>query len=180
MRDEAERIVEAYQGRLYNFASRMCRNAEDARDVLQETFMGAFRGLPAFRGDARMSTWLFRIAANACRKMRRRRKDEPPRTLILEEVKPWASHGPVEIPDPAAGPEAVALRHELQHVLDNCIAGLPLPYRAVLILRDLEGLSTEESAEILGLSVPNVKSRLHRARLFVRQEFLRRLPGARP
>lgn len=180
MRPDADRLVAEYQGRIYSFASRMCRSAEDARDVLQETFLAAVRALPAFRGDAKVSTWLFRIAANACRKMRRRGKHEPARLLSLDDVMPAPGAWPLEIADAAEGPEAVALRHEVQRALDASIADLPPAYRAVLILRDLEGLSTEEVAEILGLSVPNVKSRLHRARLFVRNGVVGRLRGPPP
>lgn len=177
MDPSADRLIEEYQGRIYSFASRMCRSAEDARDVLQETFLAAFRGLQDFRGEAKMSTWLFRIAANACRKMRRRRTYEPARLLSIEDVLPAPGGQILDVADAAEGPEAATLRHELQAALEASIAELPPPYRAVLILRDIEGLSTEEVAEVLALSVPNVKSRLHRARLFVRNAMIRRLPG---
>jgi RNA polymerase sigma-70 factor, ECF subfamily len=91
-------LVEAYERRLYGFASRMCRNAEDARDVLQDTFLSAFRALDQFRGESKLSTWLFRIAANACRKMRRRGKFEPERELSLEAFMPGAHAGRVVAP----------------------------------------------------------------------------------
>lgn len=163
-------LVEHYQGRIYTFASRMCRDIEDARDVLQETFLAAYRALKDFRGEGKLSTWLFRIASNACRKIRRKGKFEPERELSLEEFLPLAegTRKP-EIPDWSQNPEALLLKEELQKTLEEGIAQLPEPYRIVLLLRDLEGFSAEEVAEILGLSVPAVKSRLHRARLFLRE-----------
>lgn len=161
-------MVDAYQGRIYGFVSRMCRDTEDARDVLQDTLLAAYRALPGFRGESRFSTWIFRIAANACRRMRRRRKHAPERVLSLDEVLPSTEHLTLEVPDASDGPEARALRAELHAALEEGIARLPVAYRAVLVLRDVEGLPAEEVAAVLGLTVPNVKSRLHRARMFLR------------
>lgn len=163
-------LVERYQARLYSFAARMCRHREDARDVLQETFRAAVRGLKDFRGEARLSTWLFRVAANACRKLRRRGASEPERELSLEEWRPGGSSGDAPgIPDPRATPEAAFRQSRLRAALEGAIADLPPAYREVLLLRDVEGLSTEATAEALGLTAAAVKTRLHRARLFVRQ-----------
>jgi RNA polymerase sigma-70 factor (ECF subfamily) len=163
-------LVEAYERRLYSFASRMCRNTEDARDVLQDTFLSAFRALDQFRAESKLSTWLFRIAANACRKMRRRGKFEPERELSLDEFMPGVhEHSSPRSVDPAHDPEAFALTTEIRDALDRGIGDLPGPSRMVLVLRDVEGFSAEEVAEILGISVGAVKSRLHRARLFLRE-----------
>lgn len=171
-------LVEQYQERIYSFASRMCRNIEDAQDVLQETFLAAFRALKDFRGEGKLSTWLFRIASNACLKMRRKGKFEPERELSLEEFLPSAEGArKPEIPDWSRNPEALLLREELQKTLEEGIVQLPDPYRIVLVLRDLEGFSAEEVAEILGLSVPAVKSRLYRARLFLRQRLSEHVHG---
>jgi RNA polymerase sigma-70 factor (ECF subfamily) len=170
-------LVERHERRIYNFAARMCRHPEDARDVLQETFLAAVRASREFRGESALQTWLFRIAANACRKMKRRRKFEPRRELSLEEFLPSGEEATSATrPDGEDSPEAVLARADLRAALDAGIAELPSPYRAVLILRDLEGLSTEETAAALGLEPGAVRTRLHRARLFLRQ----RLTGHAP
>jgi RNA polymerase sigma-70 factor, ECF subfamily len=162
--------VEQYQARIYGFLSRMCRSREDAKDALQDTFLSAFRAFESFRGESSMSTWLYRIATNACLKIRRRGKYEPERELSLDEFMPSReSREPVQIADGSASPERVLLDKELQQAVESAIAELPGPYRIVLVLRDIEGLPAEEVAQVLGLSVPAVKSRLHRARLFLRQ-----------
>jgi RNA polymerase sigma-70 factor (ECF subfamily) len=166
-------LVEGYASRIFGFASRMCRSAEDAQDVVQETFLAAIRSLKDFRGEGRVSTWLFRIAANACRKMRRRGKFEPERHLSLDEFFPEEADPHASQPAGAADtPEVALLRADLREALEAAIADLPPPYRAVLILRDVEGLSTEETAEALGVTPPTVKTRLHRARLFLRQRLV--------
>jgi RNA polymerase sigma-70 factor (ECF subfamily) len=171
-------LVAAYEHRIHRFASRMCRNAEDARDVLQDTFLAAFRAIGDFRGEAKFSTWLFRIAGNACRKMRRRGKFEPERELSLDEFMPGpAALAASATADPAPDPEVAVMTAELRQALEAGIAELPRPYRIVLVLRDVEGFSAEEVAEILELSVPAVKSRLHRARLSLRQQLAEHRPG---
>lgn len=168
--DEFLGVVERHESRIFGFLSRMCRSREDARDALQETFLAAFRTFGDFRGEAKVSTWLYRIAANACLKMRRRRKFEPERELSLEEFMPVGREGQTrDVADWAATPETAALEGELHEALESAIGELPEPYRVVLVLRDVEGLAAEEVGEILGLSVAAVKSRLHRARLYVRQ-----------
>lgn len=174
--EDLDDLVDRHGSRLYNFASRMCRSGEDAKDVLQETFLAAARGLKDFRGEGKLSTWLFRIAANACRKMRRRGKFEPPRHLSLEEFLPQDHAPDAALGDSPETPEAALLRTDLREAIESAIAGLPSAYRAVLILRDLEGLSTDETAEVLGLIPTTVRVRLHRARLFLRQRLAGRSP----
>lgn len=159
-------LVDHYGARIYNFAARMCRSDEDAKDILQETFLATMRGAAGFRGEARLSTWLFRIAANACRKMRRHGKFEPAHHLSLDEMMPGPGD---DVARPAEGPEAALMRSDVRARLEEAIAALPPPYRAVLILRDLEGLSTAETAEALSLTEITVKVRLHRARLALRK-----------
>jgi RNA polymerase sigma-70 factor (ECF subfamily) len=165
-------LVEHYGSRIHNFAGRMCRSDEDAKDILQDTFLAAVRSVKDFRGEGKLSTWLFRIAANACRKMHRRGKFEPARELSLDEFMPGeaerarlASHV-----DSGETPEMALLRTDLRETLEHAIAELPAHYRAVLILRDLEGLSTDETAAALGLTIVTVKVRLHRARLYLRRQ----------
>lgn len=156
---------------MYRFATRLCGETEIAKDLVQETFLNAYRGYQTFRGDAQVSTWLYAIAARACSRMRRRRKGAPDRELSLEEFIP-TSEGEfrLQIPVDGLSPEAALQNKELRLALDQAIAKLPKKYRMVLILRDMEGLSAKEVGTVLGLNERAVKSRLHRARLFVRRE----------
>jgi RNA polymerase sigma-70 factor (ECF subfamily) len=161
--------------RMYRFAQRLCGEQEDARDLVQETFLNAYRGLPHFRGDAQFSTWLYRIASRVCQAMRRRRKGEPEYELSLEEFIP-SSDGELRLQIPADGltPEEALANKQLRRALRQAIQGLPAKYRLVLVLRDMEGLSAKEVGTVMGLNERAVKSRLHRARLFVRRELTAR------
>lgn len=166
--DALAAVVDLYAPRIYNFASRMCRSREDARDILQDTFLAAVRSAGQFRGEGRLSAWLFRIAANACRRMHRRGKFEPAQHLSLDEFMPSPEDALDQKPV-FETPDAALLRGDLRSALDEAIAALPPLYRSVLILRDLEGLSTDETAAALGVTPITVKVRLHRARLFLRR-----------
>jgi len=156
---------------MYRFATRLCGESEAAKDLVQETFLNAYRGYKAFRGDAQVSTWLYTIASRACMRMRRKRKGEPDHELSLEEFIP-TSDGEfrLQIPVDGLSPEEALQNKELRQALDEAIAKLPKKYRMVLILRDMEGLSAKEVGSVVGLNERAVKSRLHRARLFVRRE----------
>lgn len=165
-----DEIVRRYADRLFNFGLKMCRQSEDAEDVTQETFLSAFRYLDGFRGETKLRNWLFKIAARACLKKRRKKKCEPDRELSLDALIP-GEDGPVayEIPDWSENPSDHLIRAELKERIEQAIAALPPKYRMVFNLRDIEGFSTEETAEIMGISTQLVKTRLHRARLFLRQ-----------
>ena len=169
-----DELVRAHQGRVYAFAMRMCRNVEDAKDILQETFLGMVRSLREFREESKFSTWLYRIASNACLKKRRRGVHDPTpeQELSLDELmpRPDADGRKAEIPDWSEDAERALLRGELTARMETAIDKLPKEYKIVLVLRDVEGLSAEETAQAVGLSVAAVKSRLHRARVFVRRE----------
>ncbi len=156
---------------MYRFANRLCGETESAKDLVQETFLNAYRGFKNFRGEAQISTWLYSIASRACLRMRRRRKGEPERELSLDEFVP-SSQGEFRLQIPVEGlsPEEVLQNKELRQALDNAINKLPKKYKMVLVLRDMEGLSAKEVGAIIGLNERAVKSRLHRARLFVRRE----------
>lgn len=161
-------LVEENQNQIYNLALKMLNNPQDAEDVLQETFLSAFKALPGFEGRSSLSTWLYRIASNASL-MRLRRKqpdtvsvDEP---LTLEE----GDTVPRQLVDWSAIPEEILLSSESRQVMDAAIARLPESLRIVFILRDIEGLSTQETGEVAGLSEGAVKTRLHRARLQLRE-----------
>ncbi len=169
-----EELVRTHQTRMYNFAMRMCRNVEDAKDILQETFLGMFRSIKDFREESRFTTWLYRIASNACLKKRRRgvHEPEPEQELSLDALMPRPDANGVkpEIADWSQDAERALLRGELSEKMEAAIDRLPKEYKIVLVLPDVEGFSAEETAETLKLSVPAVKSRLHRARVFVRGE----------
>lgn len=163
-------IVETHQRRIYNVALRMCGNASDAEDTLQETFLSALKALPRFKGRSRLSTWLYRIASNACL-MRRRREAAGPDTVSVNEVlaEDMGDLRPKYFVDWSARPEDMVLDAELKGVMETAIAGLPPTLRIVFIWRDLEGLSTQETAVVLDISESAVKVRLHRARLKLRE-----------
>jgi RNA polymerase sigma-70 factor (ECF subfamily) len=163
-------MVERYSGTVYNLALRLMRNdAMAAEDVLQETFISAFRALDRFEGRSLLSTWLYRIAYNTALMRLRKRElatvsiDEP---LANEEGDPI----PRQLVDWGAVPEQVLLDREMRRVLDKAVAALPETLRSVFVLRDIEGLSTAETAAILDLTDTNVKVRLHRARLALREK----------
>ncbi len=156
---------------MYRYANRLCGEAESAKDLVQETFLNAYRGFKHFRGDAQISTWLYAIASRACLRMRRRRKGAPDRELSLEEFIP-TSDGEFRLQIPVEGlsPEEALQNKQLRQALDSAIGKLPPKYKMVLVLRDMEGLSAKEVGTIMGMNERAVKSRLHRARLFVRRE----------
>ncbi len=160
-----EALLLRYQSRVYGFGMRMCRDPEDAKDVLQDTLLAMARTVRDFRGASSVSTWLYTIARSFCAKKRRRG-----RSVSAEPLPTDPLHGadPVQVPHPGPTPETNLEHRETEAVLAHAIAGLTPTYREVLVLRDVEGLSAAEVAEVLGISVDAVKSRLHRARLSVR------------
>lgn len=166
-----DRLYRDHVDRIYRFAQRLCPQVEDAQDLVQDTFLNAYRGLEQFRGDAQVSTWLYRIATRASLRLRRKRKGEPDRELSLEEFIP-TSEGEfrLQIPTDGLTPEEALENKELRRALHQAIQKLPNKYRVVLVLRDMEGLTAKEVGAIMGLNERAVKSRLHRARLFVRRE----------
>ena len=176
-----EQLYREHVDRMYRLAQRLCGHSDDAKDLVQETFLNAYRKFKQFRGEARISTWLYTIASRACLRMRRRRKGEPERELSLEEFVPTAEgEFRLQIPIQGLTPEEALEKKELRTALHGAIQKLPKQYRVVLVLRDMEGLSAKEVGSILGLTERAVKSRLHRARLFVRKELSARgVPVAR-
>lgn len=163
-------FVEQYGRRLYGFSMRMCGEQEDARDTVQETLLQAFLSLKDLREPKALRSWLYRVASNACLMKRRKGKFEPDRELSLEELMPRGGDGPAaEIPDRSDLPDGEVLREEARRAVRLAIESLPPHYRVVLVMRDMEQLSTREVSEALGLPETTVKMRLHRARLGVRQ-----------
>jgi len=166
-----DRLYRDHVDLIYRYAHRLCGETEAAKDLVQETFLNAYQGLKDFRGESKVSTWLYTIASRACIRMRRKRKGEPEHELSLEEFVP-TSEGEfrLQIPMDGLSPEEALQNKELREALDQAINQLPKKYRMALVLRDMEGLSAKEVGAIMGVNERAIKSRLHRARLFVRRE----------
>ncbi len=165
-------LVERYAHRLYTFGRRMCRNEADAEDLVQETLFNAFRHLPEFRFESRFKNWLYRIAVNVCRKRHRRLRQASEEELSLEDLERRLQEETARtaaVPLWARLPLERLLSEELVAQVREAIWSLPEKYRVVLLLRDIEEFSTEETARLLRLTPGNVKVRLHRARLYLRQ-----------
>jgi RNA polymerase sigma-70 factor, ECF subfamily len=166
------KLVTQYERKIYRLALNITRNEEDAEDVLQDAFLKAYEHLDRFEGHSKFYTWLVRIAVNeALMKLRKRKGDrtvsldEPMETgeeTVMREIAVWEDN-----------PEQRYSREEMQTILDEAVASLKPDFRTVFTLRDIEELSTEETAEALGISVPAVKSRLLRARLALRERLTR-------
>ena len=166
---EFSRLVDTYSGKIYRLAIKMLNQQQDAEDVLQETFVKAYRGLKSFDGRSKLSTWLFRIATNEALMIIRRKHpevisiDEPVETEEGEQE-------PIQIIDWCCLPENELLSEETKGILDAAVQKLPERLKVVFLLRDIDDLSTHETAEVLGLSDTAVKTRLSRARLRLREE----------
>jgi RNA polymerase sigma-70 factor (ECF subfamily) len=165
-------LVRRYEAKIFRLALHVTQNREDGEDVLQETFMKAYEHLDQFQGNSKFYTWIVRIAVNqALMKLRRRKTDksvsldetiDTGEDTIVREIAAWDEN-----------PEQRFSREELGGILDTAVESLEPPYRSVFVLRDIEELSTEETADALGLSIPAVKSRLLRARLQLREKLTR-------
>ncbi len=166
--DALQALLERYQPRIYGFGMKMCRNPDDAQDVLQETLLAVARSVRDFRGASSVSTWLYTIARSFCIKKRRRSKFAPGAIVSLEAEEASA----LSLRDPGRAPDETVHDREMREALERAIGALEAGYREVLVLRDVEGLSAAEVGEVLGLSVEAVKSRLHRARTTVRKSLL--------
>jgi RNA polymerase sigma-70 factor (ECF subfamily) len=164
-------LVTRYQSRIYRLARRLTHSQEDAEDVLQESFTRAFKAIGTFKGDSKFSTWLYRITVNYAAMKRRAQRvnieslDEPIRTQDGEILR--------EIEDSGRDPLETLITKEMGEYLDRAIATLTPTNRAVFVLRHVEGMSTEETKDILGMSDAAVKSRLHRTRLVLQQRLAR-------
>lgn len=166
-RPALEALLSRHQRRVYRFGLKMCRDPEDAKDVLQETLLAVARTVKDFRGASSVSTWLYTIARSFCIKKRRRSKFAPEQEESLDARAPGLEAR--QIPDGARSPEDDLAGRQIEGALEGAISGLEPMYREVLVLRDVEGLTAPEVAEVMGLTVEAVKSRLHRARVAVRE-----------
>jgi len=165
-------LLRRYERKIFRLALHITQNREDAEDVLQEAFLKAFEHLDQFQGQSKFYTWIVRIAVNqALMKLRKRKSD---RSVSLDDTVDTGEDNIVrEIAAWDENPEQQFSREELNRILTSAVDGLAPIYRAVFVLRDIDGLSTEEAAEVLDLSVPAVKSRLLRARLQLREKLTR-------
>ena len=177
-----EILMERYASRVYRIAHGITRNAPDAEEVVQDVFLKLFRVIDAFEGRSALGTWIYRIATNEALNKRRgkRREVEVP---IEEHLPSFQADGHREgdrgflLVDWSASPEVATLTAETRARVRKAVDALPDPYRVVLLLRDLEELSNEETAEVLAESVSSVKSRLHRARMALREMLTRSIPA---
>jgi RNA polymerase sigma-70 factor (ECF subfamily) len=167
-----EQLIKRYDRNVFRIAQHITQNREDAEDVVQDAFLKAYTNLKQFQGNSKFYTWLVRIAVNeALMKLRKRKSSKT--VSMDEDVETEDGSVPREVADWSPNPEQQFRQAELSDILAKTIQGLPTGFRTVFVLRDVEGLSTEETAETLGLSVPAVKSRLLRARLQLRERLSR-------
>jgi RNA polymerase sigma-70 factor (ECF subfamily) len=179
-----DHFVDSYNSKLFRYSYAMCRQREDAEEVAQETLMKVFQNLDQLQQPERLKPWIFRIAKNACLMKRRKSVFAPKQELSLDELRPVKDGDlRLEIADWSQLPDELAANKEFHHALDQAVAELPELYRAVFLLRDVENLTTEDAAEILGISTDAVKTRLHRARLALRKQldqYLRHIQASQP
>lgn len=166
-----EELISRYASKAFSLSLRLTKNQEDAEEVLQDVFVTVYRKIKSFQGKSSFSSWLYRITVNsAFMKLRKRKQD---RSISMEEL---PAHIQKALTTPANlhhETEIVTLRHELGAALEDAISKLPAEYRPVFVLRDVDGLTSREVGKILNLTIPAVKSRLHRSRLMLRRKLKR-------
>ncbi len=166
LEEEFSEMAEAYSGMAYNIALRMLRNTADAEDAVQEAFISAYRAFPKFKGQSKVSTWLYRIVVNACL-MKIRKEQVRSKYLTNTGYDDTVLHNWQDADSPE--PERAALNSELRDVLDQGLSRLTPDIRAAVVLRDVQGFTTQEAATTLDLTVPSLKARLHRGRVLLRK-----------
>lgn len=159
-------LIKRYEKTVYNFSYKICRDSEKAENIMQETFLSMIRSLHQFDGNSKLSTWLYRIISNHCLMLARKLKSD--KFVSIEDESSF--YNEKETADWANIPYKDVENKELKMILDEAIKKLSPEYRMIFLLRDVQGLSTEETVEITQLSTAAVKSRLHRARAFLRKE----------
>ena len=163
-----EELVRLYEKRVLALTQRMCKNPEDAAEAAQEAFFAAWRGLKNFRGDSSFSTWIYRLASNACVDLLRREgKQQAAVSLVDGELN-------LDVPSAAASPQEEAERRELREQIEEGLRALPPEYRAALVLREIQQLRYDEIGEALGVDIGTVKSRINRGRKKLRIFLLER------
>lgn len=165
-----EEALALLQGTVFSFSMKVCGQREDAEDTMQEVLFKSIPHLPKFDSPRALLVWLYRVAKNRCLMSRRRSKFAPQRNLSLDQLMPDKLELELLSKEGPASPESQAMRNQQARRLRDAVQKLPPQHRIILVLRDMEGLSDDEIAEITGLKPGNVRVRLHRARLFVRKE----------
>lgn len=170
--DAFEELVSRYEAKVFNLAMRFTRNQEDAEEVLQDVFTTLYKKVAGFQGKSAFSSWIYRIIVNAAfMKLRKRKQNH---TISIEDLAPSVKQSCLDQDHAfASRSDTLSINRELREALEGAINRLPEQYRAVFILRDVDGLSNQEVGEILELSIPAVKSRLHRSRLMLRKKLSR-------
>jgi RNA polymerase sigma-70 factor (ECF subfamily) len=171
-------LVRPCERLVYLAAQEILQNEADAEEVAQEAVLKSFRSLRLFRGESKFSTWLYRITVNEARMRLRKRREVSLDELMAEDDAQETTYAPLQLADWREIPGQALEQRELQQQLATAVASLPDKYREVLILRDINGLSIAETAEALTLSLPNVKTRLLRARLMLRDSFVAKCSGS--
>ena len=174
--DAIASLVRDHGGRLYHLGLRFCGNPQDAEDLVQQTFLQAYRKWHQFAGDSSPMTWLYTIAARSCQRAKRRRAGEPRHVESIDALLPSGERTIPELPDRSDDPEAIHLRREARTALERVIPTLPVSMRLPLILKDIVELSVAEVAQVLDLKEATVKTRVHRARLMLRRTLAEGLP----
>jgi RNA polymerase sigma-70 factor (ECF subfamily) len=175
-------FVESFQHKVFQYTWLMCGQREDAEEVAQDTLLKIFESFDQLQDPEKVKPWVFRIAKNYCLMKRRKSVFAPDRELSLDELMPapgGEGGSPIQVPDEGELPDEQLLRSELNSQLESALRELPDLYRPVVLLRDVEGLSTTEAAEVLDLTEDTVKQRLHRGRLALRKSLARYLEVAR-
>jgi RNA polymerase sigma-70 factor, ECF subfamily len=170
------RLLDMHGGRLYGLALRLCKNPQDAEDLVQETFLQAFRKWDQFAGRSTPMTWLYTIAARLCQRLHRRRAGEPKHMASLEELLPFGEPKMAVLPSSHDDHGEALLQEAGRERVEEAIVSLPVTFRLPFVLKEIVGLSLAEVAEVLGLKEATVKTRVHRARLRVRQALEAGLP----
>jgi len=163
-----EILLRKYEAKVYNLAIRLTRNTEDAEEVLQDVFVTVYRKIESFEGKAKFSSWLYRVTVNAAfMKLRKRKQDH---SILLDDLISQINNKSLhDVKSSSSKSDYMTVSKEMRDMIEGAISKLPGDYRAVFILRDIDGLSNKEVGEILNLTIPAVKSRLHRSRLMLRK-----------
>ena len=168
--DAFQEMIDRYSGKVFSLASRLTRNPQDAEEVLQDVFVTVHRKIRGFEGKSSFSSWLYRVTVNAA--LMKLRKNRQEQSLSVEDVLPQFQNSLLLTSNPRNEGEYAALRAQLVAALESAIRRLPPDYRGVFVLRDIDGLTSREVSKIMDLSIPAVKSRLHRSRLILRRRLL--------